>query len=276
MGKRSSASFPSSASAAAWPGRWGGRLSDYQAIIAPANVPWRVEELMRGCRLRAWEFDHHLTSQRQLEPHVSKVANSWRIDVSVGLEAYIASRKAAGAGALGEMLRKSRKLQREHHVRFEWHVIDETVFNQLLSWKSEQYHRSELTDLFSFPWIVAFLKDIWRTRTPRFSGMLSVLYVNDKPAAIHFGMQSGSLLRSWFPAYDLSLRKHSPGSALLLLILEHAAEHGVTMIDLGKGDDEYKFTFANGAVPLAAGIVETRLITAALRQSWRPGRDWVR
>jgi CelD/BcsL family acetyltransferase involved in cellulose biosynthesis len=103
-----------------------------------------------------------------------------------------------------------------------------------------------------------------------------VLYADDQPAAIHFGMQSGSLLHSWFPAYDLTLGKYSPGSALMLLIIQHAAEQGVSLIDLGRGDDEYKLTFANDAVPLAEGIIETRRVTAALRQGWRATRNWVR
>jgi CelD/BcsL family acetyltransferase involved in cellulose biosynthesis len=129
----------------------GGRLSDYQAVITRPEEPWRVEDLMCGCRLRAWEFDHQLASQGQLKPHVVSVANSWRIDVSAGFDALVAGRKAAGAGALSEMLRKSRKLQRERDIRFEWHVTDEAAFNQLLAWKSDQYRRSELTDLFAFP-----------------------------------------------------------------------------------------------------------------------------
>ena len=254
----------------------GGRLSDYQAVIAPAEALWNVKDLLRGCRLRGWEFDHHIAAQRQLAPYVSSLSNSWRIDLSTGFDAFVAGRKAAGAGALGEMLRKSRKLHREHDVRFAWHVTDEVVFDQLLAWKSEQYRRSELTDLFRFPWIVALLKDIWRKRDPRFAGVLSALFVNNQPAAIHFGMQSGTLLHSWFPAYDYSLGKYSPGSALLLCLLQHAAEHGVAMVDLGKGDDEYKLTFANNALPLAEGIIETRPIAAALRRGWQATRDWVR
>src|SRR5439155_8113278 len=149
---------------------------------------------------------------------------------------YVAGRKAAGIGTMSEMLRKCRKLQRERQVRFEWHTADEAVFDRLLAWKSEQYRRTQLTDLFVFPWIVALLKNIWHTQTPQFAGVLSVLYANEQPAAIHFGMQSGSLLHSWFPAYDVELGKYSPGSALLLFLIRHAAEHGVALIELGKGD----------------------------------------
>lgn len=67
----------------------GNRLSDYQAVIAPSKLPWQIPVLMRGCRLRAWEFDHHLASQPQLQKYVAKTSNSWRINVSAGFETYM-------------------------------------------------------------------------------------------------------------------------------------------------------------------------------------------
>jgi len=254
----------------------GGKLSDYQGVIAAPETPWLLAELLQGCRLQAWEFDHLLASQKQAEPHFAQVASSWRLDVSAGYEAYLAARKAAGAACLSEMLRKSRKLQREHQVRFEWHTTDAAVFEQLLAWKTDQYRRSGLTDLFAYSWIVQLLKNIWQTQTPALAGVLSTLYVNDKVAAIHFGMQSGSLLHSWFPAYDVVQSKHSPGSTLLLLLIQHAGEHGMRCLELGKGDEDYKRTFATDGVSLAEGVVETRPVTAAIRHGWRQTRDWVR
>jgi CelD/BcsL family acetyltransferase involved in cellulose biosynthesis len=254
----------------------GGRLSDYQAVIAPRHAQWNLSELMCGCRLSAWQFDHQLASQQQLAPHFAKVSPSWRIDCSGGYEAYLAHRKAAGAASLSEMLRKSRKLAREHAVRLQWHCAAEIVFNQLLAWKSKQYRNSGLTDLFAQPRIVALIKSIWRIQQPQFAGVLSVLYVDEQPAAIHFGMQSGGLLHSWFPAYDTAWGKFSPGSVLMLQMIEQAAAHGVTCIELGKGDEDYKKTLATGSVPLAEGAVETRRVAAVLRRGWQQTRDWVK
>jgi CelD/BcsL family acetyltransferase involved in cellulose biosynthesis len=253
----------------------GGKLSDYQGVIAAADVNWRVEEILQGCRLRAWEFTNLLASHQQLAPHFACVNQSRRLDLRGGFEAYAAARKAA-AKMFGEMLRKLRKLQRESAVRFEWHTAEPAVFEQLLAWKSDQYRRSGLTDLFAYGWIVSLLKAIWQMQEPQFRGLLSALYIDDKIAAVHFGMQSGNLLHSWFPAYDVALSKSSPGAALLLLIAQHAAEHGVSWIELGVGDEPYKLAVASDSVPLAEGVVETRPAKAALRATWRQARDWVR
>src|SRR6266481_5566113 len=146
----------------------GGWLSDYQAVIARRDVPWQVEDILRGCRLRAWEFDHHLACQRQLAKYSTEISNSWQIDVSGPFEEYLASRKSAGAGMLNTILRKSRKLRREHQVHFDWHVTDETIFDQLLAWKSAQYRRAEFADLFAYDWIVTLLRNIWKHQTTQF------------------------------------------------------------------------------------------------------------
>jgi CelD/BcsL family acetyltransferase involved in cellulose biosynthesis len=254
----------------------GGKLSDYQGVIAGPQVAWRPEEIMRACQVKAWEFDHQLASQRPLARHFAKTGHSRRIDISAGFDTYLAGRRSERAGALAEMMRKFRKLQREHSVRFEWHTADPAVFDKLLAWKSQQYRRSELTDLFTYPWIVSLLKRIWQQQSPQFAGVLSAMYVNDEVAAVHFGMQSVALLHYWFPAYDVGLGKYSPGNNLVLFLLQQANDHGVACIDLGKGDEDYKLAISTQSVPLAEGVVETRPVSAVLRRSWGQARDWVR
>ena len=49
------------------------------------------------------------------------------------------------------------------------------------------------------------------TRTDRFSGMFSVLYVEDVPVAAHFGIRSERVMAYWFTAYNTSYSAYSPG-----------------------------------------------------------------
>lgn len=253
----------------------GGKLSDYQGVIAATDTPWTVDEIMAGCGLRAWEFDHQLSSQKQLAPHFNTTGQSRLMELTPGYETYLEQRKAS-AKSLSETLRKFRKFQREHEVRFVWHTADESVFQQLLSWKSEQYVRTGLIDLFAVEWVIAFLRKIWGTQTPQFAGVLSAMYAGDKLAAVHFSMRSGPRLHSWFPAYDVSLAKYSPGACQLLFMAQHAAAQGIDCIDLGKGDEEYKLMFASRHVELGEGAVETRHLSAALRNGWHSAKAWVK
>jgi CelD/BcsL family acetyltransferase involved in cellulose biosynthesis len=253
----------------------GGKLCDYQAVIAHGDAPWTVDAILAGCRLKAWEFDHQLASQQQLAPYFAVTEPSPLMDLSPGYEIYLEQRKAA-ARTMNETHRKFRKFVREEDVRFEWHSTDEAVMAQLMAWKSTQYVRTGLTDLFAKDWIVTLVRRLWQMQTPQLSGVLAALHVGDKLAAVHFSLQSGSRLHSWFPAYDVSLARRSPGMCLLLLVAQHAAEHGVSSIDLGKGSEDYKLHLASDRVLVAEGVVETRRVAAAMRTTWRRARDWVK
>lgn len=253
----------------------GGRLSDYQGVVAAEGVPWRVSEIMAGCGLKAWEFDHQLACQEQLSPFFVARAESRYMDLSPGYEPYLQLRRAE-TSTLVETLRKFRKFQREHEVRFVWNDTSEAAFRQLAAWKAEQYARTKLDNLFAIDWVVQMLRAIWQRQSPQFAGVLCTMYANEKLAAVHFCMQSGKVLHSWFPAYDVGLAKFSPGACLLLLMAQHAPEHGAAAIDLGKGDEEYKLMFGSASVQLAEGVVETRPLSSALRHGWRQARDWVK
>jgi CelD/BcsL family acetyltransferase involved in cellulose biosynthesis len=100
------------------------------------------------------------------------------------------------------------------------------------------------------------LHDIHRTQNEDFSGALSLLYAGDRMIAGHFGMRSDSVWHYWFPAYDAMLAKYSPGIVLLLKMIEHACEAGISTIDLGKGMSPYKKRFMNAQVDVSSGSVE--------------------
>ncbi len=254
----------------------GSRLSDYQGVIASPDVPWNPDEIMSALGLSAWEFDHQLACQTPLAPHFAKLAGSPVIDVSGGCEAWLENRKAAG-GAIKEILRKGRKLERESTTfEFAWNAADTGAFRQLLAWKSAQYARTGAPDIFRESWIVALLDRIRHLQGPHLSGVLSTIRTDGRLLAVHFGMQAGNTLHSWFPAYDPEQSRCSPGQVLLLKIAEAAAAHGVTRIDLGKGSEEYKLALANTSVEIAEGSIDRRPFAASVRRGWSATRDWVK
>ncbi|MDX1944665.1 MAG: GNAT family N-acetyltransferase [Pirellulaceae bacterium] len=264
-------------------GRWnvaqpvGLPLSDFQGVIASENTAWRVNELLAGCRLAACEFDHQLASQSQWEPFQTRVAPSPWLDLAAGFEGYLAQRKAAGARSVSETLRKARKLEREAaELRFEWQTADETAWPKLIEWKSAQYRRSGVFNLFSEPWVLLLLDRLRSLDTPEFAGRLSVLWADGKPLAVHFGLASGGVLHYWFPTYDPEQTRGSPGLVLLLKLAEAAAARGIRRLDLGKGPEEYKQSFASGATLVAEGCADLRPLAATLRGGWRQAREWVR
>lgn len=254
----------------------GGRLSDYQGVIAAADVPWQPAEIMSACRLAAWEFDHQLACQHQLQPHFASTAASPVLDLGPGYEAWLEGRKAA-SGSIKELLRKRRKLEREsENLAFDWHTADRGVFQQLLAWKSAQYVRTGVPDIFRRDWIVKLLQRIRTADLPHFCGVLSTLHAGGKLLAAHFGMQTDGTLHSWFPVYDPEQARCSPGQVLLLMMAEQAGAHGVQRIDFGKGAEDYKLMFASDAVQIAEGCLDRRPFAQSVRSGWTTARQFVK
>lgn len=234
----------------------GGRLSDYHGVVVARDTEWDAEELIRACDLSIWDFDHLLASQEPFRAFHRVVTNSPVMDLSRGFEAYVQERRASGTKRIKKIMGQRQKLEREvGPLRFEPHASDASVLEQVIAWKSAQCRRTGAFDFFQLDRNVELVRRIHQTRTNRFEGILSALYVGDRLAAAHMGMHSRSVCHYWFPGYEHDLARYSPGSILLLELARWAADSGVALLDLGKGDDAYKQGFMSSHVPIAEGSV---------------------
>lgn len=255
----------------------GGRLSDFHGAIVEPDVEWNVETVLRDCEITCWDFDHLVEAQPAFDGHRFGWDASPYIDLSQGFDAYAAGRRRAGSKRIKQTRRKARKLERDFgSVRFVPHANDPEVLETLLEWKSEQYRRSHLTDLFSIRWKRELLERIVNCQNEDFAGMLSVLYAGDRIAAIDFSMRSFGVLHSWFPAYDREFARYSPGHVLLLETAKAAESLGIRRIHLGKGEESYKNSFADDCVEVAVGSVDLNPARRMVKQTWHRAREWAR
>jgi CelD/BcsL family acetyltransferase involved in cellulose biosynthesis len=255
----------------------GGRLSDFQAVIALPGSEWSAPELIRSCRLTAWKFDHLLVSQGQFRPYHWAEAPSPFVDLADGFDAYRQARRHQGSRGIDSILYERRKAERRvGPVRFEFHTNDERVFQALLQWKGAQLRSSGQTDLFSSRWIVELLDRIRQCQGQDFSGVLSALYLGERLAAAHLGMRSGAVLHYWFPAYDPAQATSSAGQICFVELARAAANLGVRRIDLGKGREPYKLRLMSGSIAVAEGALDLRPAVALATRSWHRALDWAR
>ncbi|MGF1643087.1 MAG: GNAT family N-acetyltransferase [Thiotrichales bacterium] len=260
--------FPHQRQSASVAGPVGGRLSDYQGLIAAPDFDCDPEQLLRACGLKIWDFDHLLAAQRGFEPFATVRDESPIMQLGDGFQAYLERRKATGSQRLTQLQRKSRKFEREvGELRFEVYSHDPRAFAQVVQWKREQCLRTGVPDFMTWGWTTAMLEQIWTHETPTFTGMLSVLWHDEDIVAAHFGMRSDSVCHWWFPTYNEVYAKHSPGGILLLKLAEAMADAGLHIIDLGKGEDAYKPAFATDAVPLIEGSVMLPSLATTLRRT---------
>ena len=241
-----------------------------------AGISVNAKELLQGCGLAAWHFNHLVASQEAFRPYHSVTWESPYMDLRGGFEAYRKNQHESGRRTLAQAERKAGNIEREiGPLRLVPHTCDQGVFELLMEWKVQQYRRIKAPNFLAPAWTVAILERIRKTQSPAFAGMLSVVYAGDLPAAIHMGMRGG-VLHVWFPAYDPALGKYSPGLILWLEIARAAVALGLRHIDLGRGQERYKASLQSGDWQLAEGSVDCRFVAGSLRRGWLCTRELVR
>lgn len=271
----------------------GGRVCDVQAVIArPEHVP-APQELRRLCNVRVLHFEQLVPPAAWLDSEPFHVQTARHMDLGHGYDAYVEARREAGSSQIAKTARKCRKLEREvGGVEFSWHDPDGAAFGQLLDWKRAQRSRTSSFDVLQFRWVVEFLERVRATHTEDFAGVLSTLRVDGRLAAVHLGMRTETALHHWFTAYDRRLYKYSPGLILLLELAREASKRGIRRIDLGRGPEQWKVSFASLETGVATGAVDARPLRSLARagvlglrrwtaasSGWaalRPARRWLR
>jgi CelD/BcsL family acetyltransferase involved in cellulose biosynthesis len=246
----------------------GAGLSDCQGLVHAPGADWDPGELLRGCGIAVWHFDHLVSGQAPFAAYSAASAASPVMDLADGYPAYIERVKARSPRFRSDVARKARKLEREAGpLKF---VIDEPDIEglrTLMRWKSDQYRRTGRTDRFDRPWIVELVEKLLSCRKNGFAGLLSMLYADGRPVAGHFGLVHGGVLAEWFPAYDASFARYSPGLVQLLAMAQDAAGLGIRSIDLGKGAQRYKDELKSYDLTVAEGTVTDRSALAIMHRA---------
>jgi CelD/BcsL family acetyltransferase involved in cellulose biosynthesis len=233
----------------------GGRLSDYQGVIAPPELQWNAEELLQHCELDRYHYKRLIGSQQQFQAYHSAFACSVLMDLGGGFDAYAERLRLSGSGVLNKVAAYRRCMNRDvGPVRYEACSNSAEVRRWLFACKSSQYLRTGYDDKFQTPWIRNLLELLHTTGDAVFGGMLSVLWAGDRIAAAHLGLRWKDTLHYWWPCYDTRLGRYSPGLILLVEMARRAALSGISQIDLGRLDAPYKRRFMTGNVAIAEGV----------------------
>jgi CelD/BcsL family acetyltransferase involved in cellulose biosynthesis len=80
---------------------------------------------------------------------------------------------------------------------------------------------------------------------PRTELRFSVLEIDQKPIAYHFGFESRHKFIFYKPTFDIDYWQYSPGQVLIKKLLEYSGTRGLTKFDFTLGADEYKDRLSN-------------------------------
>ncbi|MBN1172119.1 MAG: GNAT family N-acetyltransferase [Micromonosporaceae bacterium] len=244
---------------AGWP------AADFQGPIMAPGSSFPPSMLLTG-GVRRFEFDHLLGGCEGFEPWVERSMVSPFLDPTGGLDGYLGRISRSGREHLKQARRDRAKAERTYGpVRFEADAVDAAALDRLIELKRAQYAATGVEDYFAPPERRAMLHSLLGTRGDDFAGMLSTLYAGTQLVAAHFGLRSGQVLHWWFPVYDRAFAPLSPGWMLLRETVAAAPALGITRIDLGRGDDDYKRRAKTGQTSVSQGLVTTSVTRRALR-----------
>jgi len=253
-------------------------LSDVQGLIVSQEADIDLQRLVRECGLRSFDFDHLLASHERWLSGTSRFVHerSPALDLSGGYDAYVRQQRDGSRSLFQSTGRKRRKLERDHGpVRLVFDDADPGLLDQVLRWKSDQYRRTGRVDRFANPTTRALVHDLLKVREGSFGAPLTALLAGDKVVAGHLGLRSRTTLAWWFPVYDTAYAAYSPGLVLCVELARAMTEEGLTLLDLGKGDELYKERLSNTEIALLQGSVARDRLTASLDRARRWPREQV-
>jgi CelD/BcsL family acetyltransferase involved in cellulose biosynthesis len=246
-----------------WPG------ADFQGPVLAPETSFPPLMLLGG-GVRGYAFDHLLDGYAGFAPWIEGSRPSPFIDTTGGLDGYLGRASRSGKDNITQARRRTAKAERTYGpVRFAADAVDPEALARVIELKRGQYAATGVSDYFADLGRLDLVSRLLHTRGPSFSGMLSTLHAGPHMIAAHFGIRSGGVLHWWFPVYDPEFAHLAPGWMLLRELVSAAPRLGVSRIDLGRGEDEYKRRAKTGEMMVGHGLVTRN----SARQAMRRARD---
>ena len=254
----------------------GAGLSNCQGLVHVPALEWEAREVLRGCRVSAWQFDNLVAGQAPFERYAAASVPVGAIDLAGGFDVYWKDLQVRSARFLRDVRRRSRSLERDFgELRLECDLQDTAALRMLMGWKSEQCRRNDWLDVFDRPWVAGLVEYLLSRRSDLFSPSLSVLYAGETPIAGQLGLRCGSYFAGWFTAYDGRFASYSPGLVQLLRLVKELANSGVELIDMG-GTATYQNKLKSLDLPFTKGMVTSGPLTGGVYRVRQTSAAWAR
>jgi CelD/BcsL family acetyltransferase involved in cellulose biosynthesis len=233
----------------------GGRLNDYHGIIGSVkDAEPHFAKLFQTCGLKSYAF-HALPVSETFRPYAFREVRAHHLDLSIGWEGY---RKwvRKHSSTVKRQGQKTRKLEKAvGPIRFEFDAFQGDVLERLIELKSGKYQRTNTFDILGVQWAANLLRELQNVKHSNFRGILQAMWAGDELVCAHFGMQTDTTLHYWFPIFDHRFSQYSPGTEMMMRVAHECCQRGIDKLDLGYGDDPWKFKFCNANTKVLYGQV---------------------
>jgi CelD/BcsL family acetyltransferase involved in cellulose biosynthesis len=244
----------------------GAPLADYQGLVGRRNIEIRAEKLCDALKVGRIDFTHVPAGQTLFA--VAGVEGSWIAETADGHAAYETGLKQRRSEFARQTEKKLRKLAREHgETEFSAGAFSRADFDTLVSWKNAQLKRSGQPEIWARPWVRQTLNACFEARMDTFGGELFTLRAGGRLVAAAFGLRSPRVLHLWLIAHDSAFDAFSPGVQLTRWLIGWAADRGLSEVDFGPGDYQYKRQLASTQRMLERGVASRLSLSGMVRSA---------
>jgi CelD/BcsL family acetyltransferase involved in cellulose biosynthesis len=239
-------------------------MNDYHGIIAfPGEAPSLEEaaEVLGAARLNltAWVGPTGLGEDRRTV--------QVELDQS-GYDGWYAERRASFGKFFKDKERARRSMEAElGPLRVEHGLRDPALLDWLIDLKRDQYRRTGRHDIFACGWTADLLHALLKEEGEGLGGSLAALWAGDRLTAVEYALHAGDQYHFWFPGYEPSLARCSPGILLSLDTMRLASADGYRTFDFGFEGEHYKKYFCNGFKVVREAVVLKPGLGATMSQA---------
>ena len=239
-------------------------MNDYHGII---SLPWKAPDLEEAAEalgatrlnLTAWVGATGLGEDRRT------------VQVELGdggYDGWYVERRAAHAKFFKDKQRARRSMEAElGPLRVERDLRDPALLDWLIDLKRGQYQRTGRHDIFACGWTADLLHALLKEEGAGFGASMAGLWAGDRLTAVEYSLHAGTQYHFWFPGYEPSLARCSPGILLSMDTMRLAAECGYRTFDFGFEGEHYKKYFCNGFKVVREAVVLKPGLGATMSQA---------
>lgn len=234
----------------------GAPFCDYQAVVCEPGLDFDPVEIIRALGVHRFDFTSLLASQEPMARFGKDATETRLVDLPNGYAAYEAEQKSRGAKIFKRLGTSRRNAERNFGpLRFTAMSPSVEILDQLIAMKSGQLKETGKSDIFGPQWSNNMVHDLFKSEIPDFGACLFTLHVGDELAAIHLHLRNRRVLSGWLITHFEKFQSFSPGVVLFQEILQWMETVGLTRLDLGAGDYQFKRAFANATQGVVSGSI---------------------
>ena len=197
---------------------------------SPVMVSFAIELRQRG-----WK-----PARRPVDfcPYIDLGALDW--------ESYVAS---LGRSHRSNFRRKLRKLEKSFALRFELVRTEgerSRALDTLVSLHLQRWNQRGGSDAMHTASLIEFHRDFTREALRKGWLRLFIMHLNDKPVSALYCFNYGGKFHLYQAGFDTHYGRYSVGLGAIGLSIRHALREGASEYDFLRGNEKYKYLWANG------------------------------